>query len=352
MNLRQAIKAFLARLHWPPPTLAMSLLLSAVTLWLTVRVFMVFNDPLLHGGLDADESRFVWGGWCITKGLAPYRDFLEFKPPFVFLTHALALKLFNYHAFGYRQFFAYFPLASLVALQVAMLSRGIDRWLTLALVLGVVHLWVSKALHDVALTDSESIGLTYYWFGLAFLLLKSRMKGFTNAVGAAFLMVGVLSKEPYLPVVVLTVVACFLLRERTSNVARNAKRYMKWTAIGAAFVVVALCVYLARSGGLIPYVKMMRVYYRYYQDNTQSYCVVIGRFHPTTRLNDMWRQWEKARREFLNRQTLGYLLPLGIGALVFTARRSIAPLRDHVGRRLLRVLCRHDEQLPVGPLST
>jgi hypothetical protein len=168
--------------------------------------------------------------------------------------------------------------------------------------------------------------LTYYWFAVAFLLLRTPFKDLTNALGGGLLVVATLSKEPYLPIAVFTWFACFLVRERTSNLARDAKRYWKFTFIGAAVVIVCLCIYMVPTGALREYLKMARGYFRFYRDNKQSYCVVLGRFHPTTGLNDLWRQWDKARHDFLNRPALGYLLPLGIGSLFFTARRSIVLL--------------------------
>lgn len=324
MNARNLVRRL--RTLRPRPVHAVSVALTAFTIWITIHVFLVFNDPFLHGGLNFDEAHFVWGGWCMTKGLVPYRDFLEFKPPFVFITHYVAMKLYGFHAFGFRRLFEWFPLSSLVALQLAMLSRRIDRWLALAVVLGIVHIWVNKAFHDVALSDSESIGLTYYWFAVAFLIVRTPFKAITDAMGGGLLVVCTLSKEPFLFVSMGTWLACFLLREPSNHAVRDLKRYWKATFIGAVVVVAALCIYMVPTGAMRDYVKMVHGYFRFYRDTTQSYCVVLGRFHPTTPSNDLWRSWEKARREFLNRQTLGYMLPLGIGSLVFTARRSAALL--------------------------
>jgi hypothetical protein len=323
MNVRDRARRFMAI---PRPMRVVGLLLTGLTLWLTIRVFLVFNDPMLHGGVNFDESHFVWGGWCMTKGLVPYRDFLEFKPPFIFITHFVAMKLFGYREFGYRWFFLYFPLVSLLSLQLSMLSRGIDRWLSLAVVLGIIQLWVNHSYHDVALSDTESIGVTYYWFAVAFLLAKTPFKSLTNAIGGGLLVVCTLSKEPFLLVSMGTWVACFLVRERGTNAVRDLKQYWKYTFIGAVVVVAGLCIYMIPTGAMREYIKMAAGYVRLYRDPEHSYCVVLGRFHPTTPSNDLWRSWDKARREFLNRQTLGYLLPLGVGALVFTARRSIALL--------------------------
>ncbi len=310
----------------PPVRRTVSLLTLGLTLGLSAYVFLLFNDRFLHGGVDFDESHFVWGGWCITKGLVPYKEFLEFKPPFVFLTHALAIKLHGYDAFGYRKLFAYLPLSSLLALQLSMISRGIDKWLALGVVLAIIQLWVNPVYHDVSLGDSESIGLTYYFFAVACLLAKTRMRNVMTAVGGAFIVACIQSKEPFLPCAGLTWISCFLLGERTSTFRKDALRYLKWCAVGGGAVVVALVIYMVPTGSMRAYLGMMRGYFHFYRDPMQSYCVVLGRFHPTTPLNDLLVQFKQARREFLNRTMLGFLVPFGAISLVFIGRTSRALL--------------------------
>src|SRR3954465_12902350 len=68
-------------------------LLSLLSVAAGAGAFRIMCDNFMYRGIDFDESHFVWGGWCINKGLVPYLQFLEFKPPILFLTHALALKL-------------------------------------------------------------------------------------------------------------------------------------------------------------------------------------------------------------------------------------------------------------------
>ncbi len=68
----------------------------ATCLALPCWVFWRLSIPMLQSAVGFDEQVFVWTGWSILKGLAPYKDFMEWKPPMVFLTHALALKLFGF----------------------------------------------------------------------------------------------------------------------------------------------------------------------------------------------------------------------------------------------------------------
>ena len=138
---------------------------TAATLAITAYVFLILNKRYYYDAIGYDEDFFVWGGWSITKGLAPYRDFIEFKPPLVFLTHALAQALFGFKDGGYRKLFTIFPLGAIVALQASLVARRIGRVLAMSLVLGVVVLFVSQPWHDTALSDCESIGVAYFCLG-------------------------------------------------------------------------------------------------------------------------------------------------------------------------------------------
>ena len=105
------------RLRRPPLSWVPFVVVCVITAW----VFAVFNDNFLHRDFAYDEAYFTWGGWSILKGLAPYRDFLEFKPPLLFLTHALALKLYGFPLFQYRWFFLWFPMASVLAVKASLI---------------------------------------------------------------------------------------------------------------------------------------------------------------------------------------------------------------------------------------
>src|SRR4029079_18534413 len=134
-------------------------MLTGLAIAFVAWVFRRLDDEFLHRPIGFDESHFVWGGWAICGRLVRYRDFIEFKPPVLFLTHALALSLYGYHAFQFRWFFHWFPLVSLISLQLSLQSRRVDKICALALVMGLAVLWTDGSFHDTALSDSESIGL-------------------------------------------------------------------------------------------------------------------------------------------------------------------------------------------------
>ena len=224
----------------------------------TVYVFVILSDSMSHNGPGGDEGYFSWGGWCILKGLVPYREFLDFKPPMVFITHALAQKLYGIQDSAYRKFFVLFPLGSIVLFQLSLLSRRIDKWVTMALGLALIHLWVNSKYHDTALSDAESIGLAYYFFGVAFLLARLPYRHVTRALGGAFLTLCAFSKEPYGPCILLTWVTCFLMEEGIGDGKRRFLQYLRDTGVGVAIALVGLVTFMAPTGALRAYIAMAR----------------------------------------------------------------------------------------------
>jgi hypothetical protein len=297
-------------------------LLVALSVAVIIWVFKLFNNDFLYEGIGFDESHFVWCGWCILKGLIPYRDFLEFKPPIPFLTHALALAIHGYKDFHFRWFFFYFPLLSLLSLYFALLTRKIDKVAALALVLGIIYLWVNHEFHDSALSDTESIGLTYYFFGVACLIARSRFGYNLKGLGVALLLCCAFSKEPFMPAVFFTCVSCFFLDVNWETWRADAKRYFKASLIGGGVFGALMCLYLVPTGGMTQYIKMVRSYARIYRDPQHAYCVMFGRFTPVDTVSDLRAQFKEIRAEFLNVGKLGYLLPFAALYPIFVVRRS------------------------------
>jgi hypothetical protein len=93
------------------------------------------------------------------------RDFQEFKPPLVFLVHAVAQWVCGVARF--RDFFLAAPLASILSVEIALLGRRVDEVLAAAFGLTMAALFTCPTFHDTALSDSEAIGLAFFLFGLA-----------------------------------------------------------------------------------------------------------------------------------------------------------------------------------------
>jgi hypothetical protein len=301
-------------------------LATTATFVVPIYVFLLFNDGMRHSGGWGDEGYFVWCGWSLSKGLVPYRDFMEFKPPFVFLTYALALKLYGLHGFGFRSFFTYFPLLSILALQASLLTRRIDRVLAMGLSLALIHLWVTQAFHDSALSDTESIGLSYYFLGTACLLARTRFPAAAPALGTALLICCAQAKDPFLPCVVVTWATCFFLLERHGTLREEAVKYVKRSTVGGAIIVVGLLIYMVPTGALHAYIQMIERYPVIYRDPVQSFCVAGGVFKPTTPLNDLYLQARALGNDYANLATMGFLIPFAAGLVLYTRRRSVPVL--------------------------
>src|SRR5215831_5981667 len=91
--------------------------IAFVALIVPMVLFYILNDRIMKSGLGYDEQLFAWGGWSITQGLRPYIDFLEFKPPMVFITYAMAIWAFGEKNTDFRIFFSLFAALSVLTLQ-------------------------------------------------------------------------------------------------------------------------------------------------------------------------------------------------------------------------------------------
>ncbi len=294
-----------------------SLALDAFTLGITALVFLVLNKPFFANYPGYDEEFFTWGGWCITKGLTLYKDFLEFKPPISFITHAIAIALFGLKNYGYRTFFTIVPLAAVLLLQMSLLARRSERFLTLAAVVGFVALFLNTGYHDTALSDCESIGVTYYTLGLAAFLWQGRGADVVVGAGGFFMSCAVLSKEPIGGVVAVTWCGAFFLRNASS--LAHAKRFARASLLGVTAFFLLLCLYMVPTGAMSAYVDLIHSYQRIYRDPKTSYCVAVG-------ANPDWGfdvAWKHIREVFFNESTLGYLAPLALPGAVFALRRSV-----------------------------
>jgi hypothetical protein len=283
--------------------------------------FWWLSKPMLSNAIGYDEQFFMWGGWSILKGLAPYRDFIEFKPPMTFLSHALALKLFGYQGQHFRYLFLVLALVSVLVFVGSLIKRGADVVLSSAFGLAIVQLFVNPYFHEAFLSDTESIGLSYYLLGVACLIANSRFRKAAEIAGGIFMTCCVFSKEPFAPCVLSTWAACyFVVHGRLSRV--TAIQYLKYTAIGVSLAIVALCSYMVPIGAMSSYIATVRSYTTMFRDPQKGYCVVLGRFHPRGFFEDLPQQWSILHGQFVNVAMLGFLAPFFAASFVFLPRRS------------------------------
>jgi hypothetical protein len=297
--------------------------ITFVALFVPLILFYILNDRIMKSGLGYDEQLFAWGGWSITQGLRPYIDFLEFKPPMVFITYAMAIWTFGEKNTDFRIFFSLFAALSVVALHVSLLSRRMNRAVSTALISALVFAWVNPSFHDNALGDAESIGLSFYLLGVAALIANApKYRGYLQAIGGFLLACAVFSKEPYAGTVVGTWLSLFLLDRGTTNLRRNALQYFKFTGIGVAALLLALCAYMIPTGSMTAYIRMVAGYAALYRNPSTSICVVFGRWTPSTPLHELKAQAKYIHAQFFNAATIGYLTPFFVASVVFIWRQS------------------------------
>jgi hypothetical protein len=297
--------------------------ISFVALMVPLVLFYILNDRIMKSGLGYDEQLFGWGGWSITQGLRPYIDFLEFKPPMVFITYAMAIWTFGEKNTDFRIFFSLFAALSVAALHVSLMSRRMNRAISTSMISALVFAWVNPSYHDNALGDAESIGLSFFFLGVAALIANTpKHRGYLQAVGGFFLACAVFSKEPYAGAVVGTWVSLFLLVHGTANFRENALKYVKFTGIGVAALLVALSAYMIPTGSMTAYIHMVAGYAALYRNPSTSICVVFGRWTPSTPLHELKAQAKYIHAQFFNTATIGYLTPFFVASVVFTWRQS------------------------------
>jgi hypothetical protein len=287
--------------------------------------FWRLTRPMLGNAIGYDEQFFMWGGWSMLKGLAPYRDFIEFKPPMTFLTHAVALKFFGFHNERFRYLFFGLALTSILTFAGSLIKRGTDLVLTSALALAIVAFFVHPGYHEAFLADTESIGLSYYFLGAAFLIANTPHRKAAEIIGGFFMACCGLSKEPFIPCVVATWLSCYFVVYGAFS-RRNALAYLKYTTIGVSVVFGALAVYMVPTGAMSAYLATVRGYLTMFRDPQKGYCVLLGTFRPTGRgaFADLPLQWARIRLDFFNVGTLGFLAPFFGASLIFIPRRSWA----------------------------
>jgi hypothetical protein len=230
----------------------------------------------------------------------------------------LAIWLFGLKNFGFRTFFTIVPLASVLALQTSLLTRGVERFLALAVIDGFLYLLLSPVFHDTALTDCESIVVMYYVFGLAGFLWKGRWEKIATALGGFFMSCSVLSKEPIAGVVLGTWLGMFWLRKRPS--LASARFFARYSLIGVGSFFLLLCIYMVPTGAMTAYLRLLASYPRMFRDPQRSYCVLLGTAHAGDGFGVAWAHMHAV---FFNQTVLGFLTPLIVIGTIFALQRSI-----------------------------
>jgi hypothetical protein len=295
-----------------------SLIGAAAVLTFLSAVFGTLARHLTYSYVNDDERAFVWTGWAINRGLVPYRDFSDFKPPLVFLTNAIALRFFGVEQQAYRSFFTGFATLSFLALILALLSLGVNKFVVTAFGLFICHLWLQTWFHDSSFDDAESIGLAYFFFGVACFLARTRARAVTDFLGGVLLSLAVLSKEPYGLAAIPTWAAFLSMRSAEEESPRAWRRFALFSLSGVALVAVWLVGYFGVHGALGVYATtVMR-----YATMGKKVCVAAGLWQPGTFLEEWSVRLRHLSEELVNFVQLGAALPFLIAPFALGDRRD------------------------------
>lgn len=289
----------------------------------------LFIRGLTYAGPSLDEKHFIWEGWSLNKGLAPYRDFTDFKPPVVFICNAIAQKLFGLANQRYRYFFDFLAWAGIMGLTVSLMSRRVGKLLILALVLIICALWLDPHYHDSSLDDAESIGMSFYLMGVAALLCASPAKRVTDFLGGVLLSLAVLSKEPFLFMAAPAWLTCLLLPfgESDEGWKRRMVDYAKASLAGVAVVALWLVGYMLAKRCLGDYLAAMRRYIPF----AKNICVTYGLWKPAGFWADWAERWNRLTNSLVNFGRLGVAVPLLVAAVAFGRGRRWWPVAAACG---------------------
>jgi len=296
---------------------------AALTLALPIYLLWFFHRPIWGHNLGYDEQFFTWTGWSVNRGLAPYKDFLEYKPPVLFLTHALALKLFGWQGMKFRVLFFGLQIAAVTSMQASLLSRGANKLMTCAVACAAVFFLSTPQFHDSSWADAESPGYAYFMIGAAALLVRSSRPKVFYALGGVFMSLCFFTKEPFAPCILTTWLAAFAVNHRIRDFKSAFVPYLAYTTVGVAIVIVGLCIYMVPTGAMSAYIDTVLSYKKLFRDPKKSYCVLLGTFEPTgSLLGDVPRQWKIINERFFNLTIFGFLVPAFATSAFCLVRKS------------------------------
>jgi len=292
---------------------------DALALLSIVGFHRILARRFLHANFSFDEHYFLNEGWSLSKGLVPYRDFQEFKPPMIFVANALGLKLFHLEGMGYRRIFPILSVIGFLTLAIGLLSRRVNRLLVCGVIALMIDHFFDGTLHDSSINSAESLGLDFFMVGCGILLFQTRWERTQQVVGAAFLALAPLSKEPFAFGTLAAWLSFLLLRHFESSRTNAAKRFALFTIAGASGVAATWLVYMLLTRSLGWYIVQLKLTLAY----TKNYSYQLNWFPRTMDEGVAAATWKKLEAVYVNAPHLGVFIPLFIAPVVLWGRRWI-----------------------------
>ncbi len=296
--------------------------LDVAAVGIVARVAIVLARPLTYSPLGYDEKFYVYGGYSVLHGQVPYRDFQNLKGPFVSLTEALAVAVFGIDHQGFRLMPLTLGVGGIAAMVAALIQRGVYRLIAMGVGLLVAAYWLDPTRHETTINDTESLVVGYFALALACFLVRTRATSRSSAswslLGGIFLGATVLVKENFVITAAVAWLA-FLFLPRPADPRRARASYIKWSLIGGIGLGVAVTLYLAASGGLRPYLRLITVYPTY----ANTYCVALGNFHPGPFWAVRKQEWDHLSDKLVNVPLMAPWLPIFAATIMLTKRDTL-----------------------------
>ncbi len=293
------------------PKVALARTLDGATLAFVFAFHRLIGRKFLYAQLGFDEHYFVWEGFSVVKGMVPYRDFQEFKPPLIFFVNALAIKVFGLADMGYRKTFMLLSLAAFLSLSIAMLTRKVNRLLVAGLMALMIHHFFDGGLHDSTINNAESLGLDFFMIGAGVLLMKTPWPRAQQVLGAMVMAGAPLSKEPLAPATAFAWLAILVLVGVESNEEKPVRKYVTRTVGGVAAVLGVWLVYMLVTHSLGWYIFQLKLNIAY----TKNYALQLGWFPKDPKEGAFWESWRRLRETYVNWGRIGVFVPLWVAAV-------------------------------------
>jgi len=192
-------------------------------------------------------------------GLMPYKDFIEPKPPVIFITNYISLLLGSTLALWNRTLTAILTIITINVLLYSFYLQKIKFVLSLILVTLLTILLLGSTYHDTGLNDAETFGTCFMLLSYALYVISAYNFGYSNIyrlLAGILLGLSILSKEVYLlPTFGLILYMLFINDHEINKRERYKSMISLFTGIFVTMLIFTL--YLLYNSALISYIDQI-----------------------------------------------------------------------------------------------
>lgn len=217
---------------------------------------------------EHDAPIMIYAGYLVAGGAVPYRDFFDMNTPGTYYVMAAAGSVFGWDESGFR-YFDLFAMAALAALTYLWMRR-FGMVAAMAAIVGFL-LWYLKG-NTVLSLQREYLLLLPFTGILGLVFAGNRLPLLRAAAAGACAGVAMLIKPHALLLVLPLLPVMFGTGAHTVVWPRRAVVF----AAGLLLPLTTMCVYLALTGGLAPFVDMARNYWPLYTAMTGGHSPISG----------------------------------------------------------------------------